>query len=161
MSSGAVSRERRGGRRVRFTGGRLDYHDDDTDLPVVAWEFPAGPRDVLAGFTMTDVVTVPSHRDVAEVRTLMSVAAARELAAPAGERSPETFTVDVVVHSGGQRRRITATGRDIYAVTAPLAVEAVERILTGRIRRTGVASAGTMFDARDFLGALAYTLRYS
>ncbi|CAL9622812.1 hypothetical protein SUDANB176_05884 [Streptomyces sp. enrichment culture] len=40
-------------------------------------------------------------------------------------------------------------------VTAPLAVEAVGRTLTGRTRTTGVASAGALFDAPDFLRALS------
>ncbi|MGW1560557.1 MFS transporter [Streptomyces sp. NPDC002144] len=57
--------------------------------------------------------------------------------------------------SGGVERRAVARGQDIYAVTAPLAVEAVDRILTGRNRTVGVASAGEMFDARDFLDALS------
>jgi hypothetical protein len=48
-----------------------------------------------------------------------------------------------------------ARGRDIYAVTAPLAVEAVRRILTGRTRTLGVASAGAAFDAADFLASLS------
>jgi hypothetical protein len=34
-------------------------------------------------------------------------------------------------------------------------VEAVARILTGRTRTTGVASAGAVFDAADFLRALS------
>jgi hypothetical protein len=46
-------------------------------------------------------------------------------------------------------------GRDIYAVTAPLVVEAVDRILTGRTRTVGVASAGEIFDAPDFIRALS------
>jgi hypothetical protein len=48
-----------------------------------------------------------------------------------------------------------ARGQDIYAVTAPLVVEAVDRILTGRTRTVGVASAGEVFDAPDFLRALS------
>jgi hypothetical protein len=34
-------------------------------------------------------------------------------------------------------------------------VEALDRILTGRTRTVGVASAGEIFDARDFLRALS------
>ncbi|CAM5470968.1 saccharopine dehydrogenase [Streptomyces spiroverticillatus] len=161
--AGAVSHERRAGRRVRFTGGALDYHED----PVVRreWDFPAplGRRTVVADFTMADVVTVPSHFAVPEVRTHMSLEAAGDLAgedtpapAPVDElgRSDQTFVVDVRVRAGGVERRASAHGRDIYAVTAPLVVEAVERVLSGRIRTTGVASAGTIFDAPDFLRAL-------
>ena len=70
-------------------------------------------------------------------------------------RSDQTFVVDVLVRADGVERRATAAGQDIYAVTAPLAVEAVERILTGRTRTKGLASAGAMFDAPGFLRALA------
>lgn len=48
-----------------------------------------------------------------------------------------------------------ARGQDIYAVTAPLVVEAVHRILGGQTRTIGVASAGEIFDAAGFLGALS------
>ncbi|MCX5379710.1 saccharopine dehydrogenase NADP-binding domain-containing protein [Streptomyces sp. NBC_00091] len=163
--AGAVSHERRGGRRVRFADGALQYHDD-APLPEQQWDFPEplGRRAVIAEFTMADVVTVPSHLDVSEVRTYMAVEAARDLAAadtPAPEavdalgRSDQTFVVDVVVGAGGVERRAIARGQDIYAVTAPLVVEAVQRILDGRTRTTGLASAGAMFDAADFLRALA------
>ncbi|MFF0561200.1 saccharopine dehydrogenase family protein [Streptomyces sp. NPDC020472] len=164
LAAGKVSRERRGGRHVRYTGGRLEYHDEA--LPVLEWPFPApmGTRPVIGGFTMADVVTVPSHVAVPEVRTYMAVDAARDLSAPDAPapaavdergRSAQTFLVDVLVRSGGAERRAVATGRDIYAVSAPLAVEAVHRILTGRTRTTGVASAGEMFDAPGFLRALS------
>ncbi|WP_431046951.1 saccharopine dehydrogenase family protein [Streptomyces sp. P1-3] len=162
-AAGRVSHQRRAGRRVRFTDGALQYHDDkpwEQD-----WHFPEplGRRAVIAEFTMADVVTVPSHVAVPEVRTYMTVEAARDLAeedTPEPEpvdalgRSNQTFVVDVLVRAGGVERRATARGQDIYAVTAPLAVEAVQRILAGHTRTTGVASAGAMFDAADFLRSL-------
>ncbi|MFG2642203.1 saccharopine dehydrogenase NADP-binding domain-containing protein [Streptomyces sp. NPDC048370] len=164
-ASGAVSRQRRThGRQVRYTKGRLEYGDEAQ--PTLKWSFPEplGVRDVIGDFTMADVVTVPSHVAVPEVRTYMAVEAAREVAAadtpaPAAAdergRSAQTFLVDVVVRSGGEERRAVASGRDIYAVSAPLAVEAVDRLVTGRSRTVGVASAGAMFDAPDFLRALS------
>jgi hypothetical protein len=164
LIAGTVSARRRDGRRVRYTGGRLRYHDGA--LSTVRWPFPAplGPQDVLAEFTMADVVTVPSHLDIPEVRTYMTVTAAADLAAPGASppravdgrgRSAQTFVVDVLVRLGGEERRVVASGKDIYASSAPLAVEAVDRILTGRTRTVGVASAGAVFDAPDFLRALA------
>ncbi|GIE32793.1 saccharopine dehydrogenase [Actinoplanes italicus] len=161
LAAGAVSRDRRAGQRVRFTGGRLDYYTDASELPALDWDFPApmGRRTVLAGFTMADVVTVPSHLVIPEVSTYMTMTAASDLAAGTtdpGGRAAETFTVDVIVRNGTAQRRLTASGRDIYAVSAPLAVEAVQRILDGRTRTTtGVASAGRLFDAPDFLAALS------
>ncbi|MBT2471291.1 saccharopine dehydrogenase NADP-binding domain-containing protein [Streptomyces sp. ISL-66] len=163
-TAGEVSHERRAGRRVRYTGGALQYHDDKVREQDWLFPEPLGRRPVIAEFTMADVVTVPSHLDVPEVRTYMAVEAARDLAGqdtPTPEavdalgRSEQTFVVDVLVRSGGVERRATARGQDIYAITAPLVVEAVERILAGRTRTTGVASAGAMFDAADFLRALS------
>ncbi|SDM61499.1 hypothetical protein [Nonomuraea jiangxiensis] len=113
---------------------------------------------------MADVVAIPSHLAIPEVRSYMSVEAARDVISPdtpepvAVEeqgRSGQSFVVDVVVCSGSSQRRAAAAGQDIYAVTAPLAVEAVARILTGRTRTTGVASAGAIFDAPDCLVALS------
>ncbi|GIH63172.1 saccharopine dehydrogenase family protein [Microbispora siamensis] len=163
-ASGVVSGQRRGGRRVRYANGRLEYRDDKA--PILEWPFPEpmGPRAVIGEFTMADVVTIPSHLSIPDVRTYMTVEAARDLSdpdtptpAPVDERgrSAQTFLVDVVVRSGGDERRAVASGQDIYAITAPLAVEAVDRILTGRTRTTGVASAGAIFDALDFLRALS------
>ncbi|MFW6089017.1 MAG: hypothetical protein ACODAB_04635 [Gemmatimonadota bacterium] len=63
--------------------------------------------------------------------------------------------VDVLVSRGGRRRRAIARGRDIYAVTAPLVVEAAVRILDGRAKATGARAAGELFAARDFLEALS------
>ncbi|MFC5906692.1 saccharopine dehydrogenase NADP-binding domain-containing protein [Streptacidiphilus monticola] len=176
-AAGAVSRERRGGRRVRYTKGQLEYHDDS--LPVLDWAFPEplGLRPVLGEFTMADVVTVPSHLAIPEVVTYMTAEAARDLSAPdtpAPAPAPElpsgtadgpapssqTFVVDVRVRRSGEpERRVLAAGQDIYAVSAPLAVEAVDRILSGRARGTGVLSAGETFDPSDFLGALAPHIR--
>ncbi|MEU6349041.1 saccharopine dehydrogenase NADP-binding domain-containing protein [Streptomyces sp. NPDC047072] len=162
--AGAVSRQRRGGRRVRYTGGRLAY--DDSEPTRLKWRFPEplGAREVVAEFTMADVVTIPSHLDVPEVRTHMAVEAATDLSAPDTPaptatddqgRSDQTFLVEAVVRADGVEHRAVARGRDIYAVTAPLAVEAVHHILTGRTRTTGVTSAGALFDAPEFLRALA------
>jgi hypothetical protein len=162
--AGKVSHERRNGRRVRHANGRLEYHDDA--LPTLQWAFPEpmGTQTVIGEFSMADVVTVPSHLSIPEVRGYMPAAAARELSAPdtpapsavdQGGPSAQTFLVEVVVRSGGAERRAVARGQDIYAVSAPLAVEAVHRVLTGQTRTVGVASAGAMFDALGFLEALS------
>ncbi|MFH8974295.1 saccharopine dehydrogenase family protein [Streptomyces sp. NPDC017890] len=162
--SGAVSRERRGNRRLRYRGGQWEHRTDAA--PTAEWTFPepVGRRSVIAEFTMADVVTVPQHLTIPDVTTYMNAEATRDVAAPDtptptaaddSGRSDQTFLVDVIVRSGGVERRATAAGQDIYAITAPLVVEALDRVLTGRTRAVGVASAGENFDASDFLRALA------
>lgn len=126
--SGAVSRERRGAHRLRYTGGQWEHRTDAA--PTLEWAFPEpmGPRPVVGEFTMADVVTVPSHLAIPDVTTYMTVDAAREVVAPdspapaaadGSGRSDQTFLIDAVVRSGGVERRAVARGQDIYAVTAP------------------------------------------
>ncbi|HEY2556644.1 MAG TPA: saccharopine dehydrogenase NADP-binding domain-containing protein [Diaminobutyricibacter sp.] len=169
-AAGAVSRQRRGGRHVSFHDGTLRYGGDESAL--TTWRFPAplGERDVRTEFSMADIVTIPRHLSVPDVFSYMTVTAATELASdntpapvPVDEsgKSDQTFTVDVIVHRGAEKRRASATGQDIYAVTGPLAVEAVVRILTGRTKQTGVAPAGAMFDAADFLDSLVPHVAWS
>jgi saccharopine dehydrogenase-like NADP-dependent oxidoreductase len=164
--AGQASRERRGDRRVRYANGHLEYVDGP--MPTLEWPFPTGPRQVIGEFSMADVVTVPSHLSVPEVRTYMTVEAAQDVSSPNSPtptavdergRSAQTFVVDVVVRKGNAERRAVASGQDIYAISAPLAVEAVQRILAGQTRTTGVAAAGRMFDAPDFLNALSKHLK--
>ena len=162
-ATGRVSAQRRGGRRLLHTGGRLQYRTGDA--PRAEWTFPAplGPRPVVAEFTMADSVTIPAHLDVPEIATVMTADAVADLRAadPAGPvaadghgRSAQTFLVEVVAHTPDGDRRAVASGRDIYAVTAPLVVEAATRILAGVGDKPGAAPAGARFDAADFLTAL-------
>jgi hypothetical protein len=46
-------------------------------------------------------------------------------------------------------------GRDIYAVSAPIVVEATHRIVSGLAKKSGVVAAGEAFDAQDFLMSLS------
>jgi hypothetical protein len=161
--TGQVWHERRGGRRVRFADGRLQYHDDQLVQEDWLFPHPLGRRRVIAEFSMADVVTIPSHLAVREVRTYMSVEAARDLATPDTPapvavdelgRSDQTFAVDVRIDGD---LRASVTGQDIYAISAPLAVGAVRRILSGEAR-TPVGSAGALFEPVDFLKELPLTL---
>jgi len=61
----------------------------------------------------------------------------------------------VVVRCGNEARRAVARWRDIYAITAPIVVEATQRVANLRAKVTGVAPGGEIFDARDFLSSLS------
>ncbi|MFY1636188.1 hypothetical protein ACN27F_23420 [Solwaraspora sp. WMMB335] len=49
---------------------------------------------------------------------------------------------------------MVASGRDIYAVSAPLVVAAAGHILGASPRRSGVVTAGALADARELLTSL-------
>ncbi|MCX5213918.1 saccharopine dehydrogenase NADP-binding domain-containing protein [Kitasatospora sp. NBC_00240] len=163
-ASGRVSRQRRGDRRLVFADGRMEART--APAPATRWAFPApvGDRAVLGEFTMADSVTIPRHLSVRNIHTYMSTEAVADLSAPDAPppapvdergRSAQTFLVEVVVRAEGRERRAVARGQDIYAVSAPLAVEAVQRLLGAPGQPGGVLAAGAMFDAADFLRALA------
>lgn len=154
---------RNAGRHLVFTGNRLAPPEGPPQTST--WDFPPplGARKVTA-LSTADQVTISRHLRVPEIHVRITEEPLRDLGDPgtppptavdAAGRSAQTFVVDVVATRAGARRRATASGRDIYAVTAPLVVEAAVRIMDGRAARTGAAAAGELFDARDFLRSLA------
>ncbi len=158
-----VSRQRRSGRRLVFSNHRMQFRTDDA--PVVNWTFPPpiGALVVVGEFTTADSVTIPRHIRTPEIRTYMTLAPLKDLDDPdlspppatdKSGRSAQTFLVEVVVRVRGEERRAVAKGRDIYAITAPLVVEATQRVISMRGRTPGVFAAGEIFDAWDFLKAL-------
>jgi hypothetical protein len=162
--SGRVSRQRRDGRRIVFSDGRFEYRNDRA--PVLEWTFPPplGTQPVIGEFTMADTLTISRHLPVPQVSSYMTRAAADDLSRPdvsspeaADEsgRSAQTFLVEVVVRRRGEARCAVAGGRDIYAISAPLVVEAARRVVTGLVETPGAFTAGEAFDAREFLTALS------
>lgn len=156
---------RRCGRRLVYSGGRLQERMDADPAPNATWQFPApyGVQEVVTQLFTPDTVTIPRHLRTSEVRAVMNLAPILDLrnsdtptpvAADDTGRSAQAFLVEVVVRKGNDERRMIARGRDIYATTAPIVVEAVERILDGRVTTGGVAAAGEIFDAQDFLRVL-------
>ena len=148
--------------RVVVSGGRLQPLD--TAAPAAAWRFP-DPFGVqeMARVPFSEIITISRHLRSQEIHTYLNLASLKDVNDPttppptpsdASGRSAQTFAMEVVVRAGRDERRASARGRDIYAVTAPLVVEAAERILDGRSRRAGVAAPGALFDAREFLAAL-------
>src|SRR5215813_12018437 len=150
-------------RRLVMSNSKLEFLADPPSTAV--WDFPPpfGKQDVV-GLTFSEIITISSHLQAAEIHSYINLAPLRDVRdpdTPAPEavdksgRSAQIFLVDVIARKGSEQRRATARGRDIYAITAPIVVEATERILEGRVKRTGVASAGELFDAKDFLESLS------
>ncbi|PDP88088.1 saccharopine dehydrogenase [Glycomyces fuscus] len=133
--------------------------------PTRTWDFPAplGRQEVVR-LPFSEVIMMHRHLGAERIDSYLSEAPLAELRDPATPgpeaadrtgRSSQRFAVDVRVVVGGVEHRAVAGGRDIYAVTAPLVVEAVTRVLDGRVRAGGAVAPGEAFDAADFLSALS------
>jgi Saccharopine dehydrogenase NADP binding domain len=161
-----TSKLRRGGQRLVFANHRLELRTDER--PVVEWRFPApfGTQRVVGEYTTADSVTMARHLRTSEIRTYMMLAPLKDLSDPdlsppraidESGRSSQTFLVETVVRLNGAQRRAVARGRDIYAITAPLVVEAAQRVVAHPAKRVGVFAGGEIFDAREFLSSLGPT----
>lgn len=158
--------ERRAGRRLVLAGGRLRARAPEEPVPTSTWDFPPpfGRQDVVGELATVDLVTMSRHLKIDEVHAYLNLAPVRDLSDPTTPppdatgpdgRSAQVFVLDVVARRAEERRHLAVHGRDIYAVTAPIVVEAVERLLTARYRRGGVGTTAEMFDPRDLVRALA------
>ena len=149
--------------RFVIEGGRLTPVTGQA--PTRVWNFPQplGQQTVVRS-PFAEIITLARHVRASRVETWLAAVALddiRDPTTPAPQavdesgRSAQRFTVDVAVRHRQEVRRLSAGGRDIYAVTAPLLVEAVQRLLDGRGAVQGAAAPGETFDAIDFLTALS------
>jgi len=157
-----VTGRRNTARHFVFSKSKLEFLADPP--PTRAWNFPAlfGTQDVI-GLCFSEIITISRHLPVPEIHAFMNLPPVRDVRDPDtppptasddSGRSSQIFLVEVVARRGGEERHALARGRDIYAITAPIVVEATQRIVTGQAKKTGVVAAGEAFDARDFLESL-------
>ena len=133
--------------------------------PTRSWDFsePFGTQEVVA-VPLSEIITLSRHLQVPEIHAYMNLHPLKDLrdpttpapiAADSSGRSAQTFLLDVMVRKGDQWRRAVASGRDIYAVSAPLIVEAAVRVAEHPAKPHGAFAPGQIFDARDFLQSLS------
>ena len=149
--------------RVTVSDGQLATLADPPLKRMWAFPLPFGSVETVA-LPLSEIVLIHSHLNASTVDSYMSLVPLADLRDPAtpppvatdaSGRSAQRFAIDVVATRNGETRRAGAQGRDIYAITAPLIVEAMQRLADGRCRATGVVAPGQAFDARDFLASLS------
>ena len=133
--------------------------------PTKVWHFPKpfGSQSVTC-VALSEIITLSRHVKAGEITSYMTMKPLIDLAdettpPPRGSdalgRSDQRFAMSVRVKRAAELRQATVSGRDIYAVTAPLVVEACVRLLNGALPAwAGVRSPGEILDARAFLAAL-------
>ena len=158
---------RRTGQRNRYrrrvvANGKLDMLPEPA--PQRDWSFgDAFGMQPMVELPFSETITISRHLRVRELHAYLNRRAlddVRDVGTPAPVaidaegRSAQRFTMEVAVRCDGRQHRAAASGQDIYAITAPLVVEAMARTVDGRCRGVGVLSAGEAFEVADFLAAI-------
>ncbi|MEO6526841.1 MAG: saccharopine dehydrogenase NADP-binding domain-containing protein [Gemmatimonadaceae bacterium] len=140
-----------------------------TPPPSGTWDFPApfGSQPVKC-VALSEIITLSRHIEANAITSYMTMRPLADLAdtttpppkaSDALGRSDQRFAMAVRVRRGAQVRESVFMGRDIYAVSAPLIVEASARLLReSETGHSGVSSPGEIFDATDFLASLGDVL---
>ena len=132
--------------------------------PTRTWCYP-GPlgEQPAVELPFSEVITIHRHLDICELRSYLNTTALEDIRddhdinAVAGRRGR---TLGPTVRRGRPRapwRHVPpdhCSGRDIYAVSAPVVVEGAARLLDGRHRGPGAMAPGQAFDASEVLDAL-------
>jgi hypothetical protein len=154
--------QRNPGRRFIFSNNRLERADPP---PARKWNFPPpfGEQEVV-GLSLAETITISRHLQTPEIRVYINLAPITDIrdpdtpaptAADESGRSSQIFAMEAIARRGSAERRAAVRGRDIYAITAPIVVEAAHRVVNGLSKRTGVVAAGEAFAAQDFLMSLS------
>jgi hypothetical protein len=129
------------------------------------WRFgePHGEQAMIE-LPFSETITISHHLRVRSLRAHLTESSLEEIrdettpppaSVDALGRSAQRFEMVVRVRQGDSVRTATASGRDIYAVSAPLVVEAAARLAQPGPLRAGALALGEAFDAGAFLQALA------
>lgn len=149
--------------RVYREGGETRQIPDPAPTRDIDFPAPFGTQPSVL-LTLSEAIVLPHHVDCRELHAWLNLVPLQDLRDPStpppkpaddSGRSAQRFAVEVRVRRDGRSVRASAQGRDIYAVTAPLLVEALERIVDGRVNGPGALAPGQAFDARSFLAALS------
>jgi short subunit dehydrogenase-like uncharacterized protein len=129
------------------------------------WRFgaPHGEQPMVE-LPLSEVITISHHLRVRSLRSHLTQSSLNEIRDPttpppspndARGRSAQRFEMVVQVREGATLRTAIASGQDIYAVSAPLVVEAAARTMQPGFNRFGARPLAQAFEAKEFLAALS------
>lgn len=148
--------------RVVVKGGRLVPLTPSPEVPDWTFSPPLG-RQPMIEVPFSEMITLAHHLETGSIRSLLNRSALQDVRDPATPppaavddrgRSAQRFELVVKVAQHGEIRMAGARGQDIYAVTAPIVVEAVQRLLEDGYPHRGAMTLAQATDPVDMLRAL-------
>jgi hypothetical protein len=148
--------------RMVVTNGRLAPLTPTIEQ--LHWGFspPLGSQ-AMAEVPLSEIMTLAHHLKVGQVRTLLNSSALDDIhdattppptAMDDTGRSSQRFEMVVRLVQDGVTRMAGARGQDIYAVTAPIVIEAALRLMAPLYRKSGALSLAEAVDPVELLRAL-------
>jgi short subunit dehydrogenase-like uncharacterized protein len=148
--------------RVVVTNGRLAPLVPSAEMPDWVFSPPLG-RQPMVDLPFSEVITLAHHLKVGAIRSLLNRSALDDIrdastppptAADTSGRSAQRFELAVRLAQGGVTKTAGVRGQDIYAVTAPIVIEAAQRLLAPSYRHSGALALAEAVDPVELLRAL-------
>jgi len=148
--------------RVVVTNGRRAPLVPSAEVPDWVFSPPLG-RQPMVDLPFSEVITLAHHLKVGAIRSLLNRSALDDIrdastppptAADTSGRSAQRFELAVRLAQGGVTKMAGVRGQDIYAVTAPIVIEAAQRLLAPSYRHSGALALAEAVDPVELLRAL-------
>jgi short subunit dehydrogenase-like uncharacterized protein len=154
--------ERNHAPRLVVSAGQLAPLQASASVPDWTFSPPLGQQ-AMVDMPFSEIITLARHLPIGQLRSLLNrsaLADIRDAATPtptavdASGRSAQRFELVVRLQQKGETRTAGVRGQDIYAVTAPIVIEAAVRLMATQGRLSGALSLAQAVDPVDMLRAL-------
>ncbi|MGC8535419.1 MAG: saccharopine dehydrogenase family protein [Rhizomicrobium sp.] len=154
--------ERNTAQRVVVKHGRLTPLVPSDSVQDWVFAPPLGQQ-AMVELPFSEIITLSHHRKVGEIRSLLNRSALDDVRdtrtpPPVAEddtgRSAQRFELAVRLVQNGLTRMASLRGQDIYAVTAPIVMEAALRVLQPAYSRSGAMALAEAIEPSELLDSL-------
>lgn len=148
--------------RVVVKDGRLAPLVPSAEVPDWTFSPPLGHQPMVE-LPFSEIITLSHHLQAATIRSLLNRSALADVrdattppptAADDTGRSAQRFEMVVQLMQDGATRTAGVRGQDIYAVTAPIVLEAALRLMPDSYRHSGALALAEAVDPVEMLRAL-------
>ena len=154
--------ERNKAQRLVVQGGRLVPLAPSPEVPDWTFASPLGTYSMVE-LPFSEMITLAHHLPARNIRSLINQSALADIrdastppptAVDDNGRSAQRFEIVVRLVQNGLTRVAGVRGQDIYAVTAPVVIEAAQHLMNPALQRSGALAMGEAVNAIDMLRAL-------